>query len=249
MSDKPSLEGKTALITGAAKRLGRVIALALADRGANIVVHYNHSRPEAEELADSLRSKNRRAWALGADLQRPDEVARLADAAVSLNDGVHVLINNASIFPGGRIEDATREDLLTNLQVHAFAPLDLSRRLTGKGGCRQIVNMLDTRIVDLDREHAAYHISKRVLFTLTRMLAMELAPDVTVNAVAPGLILPPPGKDESYLQRLAHTNPLQRHGEVADIARAVLFLLDSPFITGQVIFVDGGRHMKGNMYG
>ena len=111
------------------------------------------------------------------------------------------------------------------------------------------MNLLDSRITDYDREHAAYHLSKRMLFALTRMLALELAPRTIVNAVAPGLILPPEGKDEDYLRRMAHTVPLNRHGDAGDIEQAVLFLLRCEFVTGQVIFVDGGRHMEGRVYG
>jgi len=95
----------------------------------------------------------------------------------------------------------------------------------------------------------AYHLSKRMLFALTRMMALEFAPRIRVNAVAPGLIIPPPGQDESFLQRLASTNPLGRHGDPADVADAVLYLVGAGFVTGQVIYVDGGRHMRGAVYG
>ena len=104
-------------------------------------------------------------------------------------------------------------------------------------------------MVDYDRAHAAYHLSKRMLFTLTRMMALEFAPQIRVNAVAPGLILPPPGQDASFLERMASTNPLGRHGDASDVADAVLFLTGAGFVTGQVIYVDGGRHMKGAVYG
>jgi len=134
------------------------------------------------------------------------------------------------------------------VQVHALAPLTLSRALAKQGRDGHIINMLDSRVTDYDRDHAAYHLSKRMLLTLTRMLAMELAPRIAVNGVAPGLILPPAGKDESYLRDLAHTNPMNRHGGVGDITDAVLYLLTSRFVTGQVMFVDGGRHMRGPLY-
>jgi hypothetical protein len=112
-----------------------------------------------------------------------------------------------------------------------------------------IVNMLDTRILNHDEEHAAYHISKRMLFTITRMLALELAPQIRVNAVAPGLVVPPEGKDEYYLAKLAYTNPLHTYGSAEDVARAVMFLVHSDFVTGQVMYVDGGHHMLGRTYG
>jgi len=244
----PTLEGAVALVTGAAKRLGRAITLALAASGAEVVVHYNRSEAEAMALVEDIRRLGRQAWPLAADLAHADQADGLVDRAASLAGRVGILVNNASIFPTGRITEARADDILANVQLHAIAPLLLSRRFAAQAIDGHIVNMLDSRIHDYDREHAAHHISKRALFTLTRMLALELAPRIAVNAVAPGLILPPAGEDESYLQQLASTNPLNRHGDEGDIADAVMFLLGSRFITGQVIYVDGGRHIKGGVY-
>jgi hypothetical protein len=126
--------------------------------------------------------------------------------------------------------------------------LELCREFAKQVRGGAIVNFLDTRVLDYDREHMSYHLSKRALFTLTRAMALEFAPAIRVNAVAPGLVLPPAGKDQSYLDALVHTNPLQAHGSVEDVAAAVLFLVTSPFVTGQVIYVDGGRHMLGGVY-
>ena len=145
--------------------------------------------------------------------------------------------------------DFTLQDLEDNIQVNAISPLLIARSFAEQGCEGAIVNFLDTRITEYDNGHAAYHLSKRMLFTLTRMMALEFAPSIRVNAVAPGLILPPPGEDLSYLQKLAHTNPLNRIGSPESITDAVLFLLRSEFVTGQVIFVDGGYHMKGSVYG
>ncbi len=111
-----------------------------------------------------------------------------------------------------------------------------------------VVNFLDTMIRDYDKKHVPYHVSKKVLQDLTRMMAVEYAPKLRVNAVAPGLVLPPLGKDESYLERLKHTNPLQSYGSGEQIAHAVVFLLTNEFITGQCIYVDGGRNLRGAMY-
>jgi pteridine reductase len=112
-----------------------------------------------------------------------------------------------------------------------------------------IINMLDCRITDYDRQHAAYHLAKRALFTLTKMLALEFAPGLRVNGVAPGLILPPAGKDRSYLEKLKSTNPLNAIGTVEQVVEAVRFLVNNEFITGQVIFIDGGRNLLSNTYG
>ncbi len=244
-----ALAGKVALITGAAKRLGRATALALAAKGADVVLHYNHSADAAAALAEEIQRGGRQAWTLRCDLGEAPQTEDLMGHAIRAAGAVDILINNASIFPTGRVTEASVEDILANVQVHAVGPLLLSRALAAQGRGGHIINFLDARIADYDREHAAYHLSKRMLFTLTRMLALELAPDVLVNAVAPGLILPPPGEEEGFLDRMAHTNPMNRHGSPADVAEAVLFLLTSRFITGQVIFVDGGRHMKGRVYG
>ena len=249
MAREKSLSGRTALVTGAAKRLGRATALALAGAGADVIVHYRRSAAEAEAAAAEIRGAGRQAWTIAADLADPQQVDSLMQRAIDAAGGVDILINNASIFPQGRLGEVSPGDLQASIQVNATAPLQLCRAFAAGGRGGDIVNFLDCRIADYDRAHAAYHLSKRMLFDITRMLALELAPDVKVNAVAPGLILPPSGEDEAYLARLAHTNPLHRCGDPEEVARAVVFLVRSRFITGQVIFIDGGRHLKGSVHG
>jgi len=239
-----SLQGKTALITGAAKRLGETISLALARQGANVVVHYHRSEAAARALCGQIERLGVSAMLLQADLSDNRQTEVLLDQAGPID----ILINNASIFEQETLWETTEESLGRNMQVHTVAPLVLARTFARQDRAGHIVNLLDTRVTAYDREHAAYHISKRALLTLTRMLALELAPRIAVNAVAPGLILPPAGKDEDYLKKLAYTNPLKRHGDPADVADAVLFLLSSHFITGQVIYIDGGYHIKGHTY-
>jgi NAD(P)-dependent dehydrogenase (short-subunit alcohol dehydrogenase family) len=242
------LRGRTALVTGGARRLGKVVSLALARHGANIVVHYNRSGKEAAGVCDEVRGAGVAAWQIQADLLDTSQTRQMFQEAIHQAGPIDILINNASIFDKDTIREATDDSLWRNMHIHALAPLTLARELALQDRPGHVVNLLDTRVTVYDREHASYHISKRVLLTLTRMLALELAPDVAVNAIAPGLILPPVGEDESYLQRLAHANPLNRYGDPADVAEAMLFLLSSRFITGQVIYVDGGYHMKGHMY-
>jgi len=251
MTDGASwLTGKTALVTGAGKRIGRATALALADEGVNVVVHCNRSSDEAEEVAGVARQKGVGAWTIRADLNDADQAADLVARAIDLAGAIDVLVNNASTFHPSRLTDVSVDDLLSDLQVNALSPFVLARALAAQQRTGAIVNFLDCRIAEYDASHAAYNLSKRTLFTLTRMMALAFAPNVRVNAVAPGLVLPPPGKDESYLRNMAPTdNPLQRIGSLTGITDAVVFLLRSPFVTGQVIFVDGGRHMKGSTYG
>ncbi len=243
-----SLAGKTALVTGAAKRIGRAIAMALAQSGVHVVVHYNRSAPDALALCEELQRLGVSAWAIGGDLMDAAQTARVFQEAVAQAGPIDLLVNNASIFERDTLWQATEESIAKNVRIHAVAPLILSRELAKQQRVAHVVNLLDTRVAVYDREHASYDLSKSMLLTLTRMLALELAPNVAVNAVAPGSILPPPGMSEAYLAKLAHANPQDRIGTPEDIADAVLFLLRSRFITGQVIYVDGGIHMKGRIY-
>ena len=244
------LKHKTALVTGSAKRLGRAMALSLAQQGVQVVVHYRSSQGQASEVKAEIEQAGGQAVLCQADLADAGQAdALVGRAAELLGRPLDILINNASIFDTQSLLETTSESLALNMQVHAYAPLALSRAFSGQGQSGHIINMLDSRVQDYDKLHVPYHLSKRSLLALTRMLAIELAPAVAVNAVAPGLILPPEGQGDAYLQELAHTNPLNRYGGTQDICEAVLFLLRSEFITGQIIYVDGGRHMKGHMYG
>lgn len=240
---------KIALVTGAARRLGAAIARGLAADGCDIVLHCNQSGDEAESLRRELESAGARAWVLTADFSVPGSGAQLFEAAAAAAGRVDYLINNASIFPESTLAGFSAEDLAQNMQVNALAPLELGRAMHAAGGPGAIINLLDTRVNDYDKNHVAYHLSKRALDALTRMMALDYAPAIRVNAVAPGLILPPEGQDEAYLAGLAHTNPLQAFGAPKDIVDAVLYLIHGKFVTGQTIYIDGGRHLRGSFYG
>ena len=250
MSSKGSwIKGKTALVTGGAKRLGRAISLALASHGANVIIHYGKSQSEASELAQEIQKYGVKSWIMSANLSQENDVDGLFNKALTLASPIQILINNASIFNESRLSNFSIDELVDNIQVNSMSPLILARGLAKQKTDGAIINFLDTRITEYDRKHAAYHLSKRMLFDLTRMMALEFAPLIRVNGIAPGLILPPPGKDISYLEELAPTNPLKKVGNPEEIINAVIFLLNSQFVTGQVIFVDGGYHMKGSTYG
>jgi pteridine reductase len=221
------LRGQTALITGAARRVGRCIALALADRGVNIFVHYNRSGDAAESLGAEIRGRGVEAWPLRGALESPDQIESMWEQALESS-------------PGRRI---------SLLEINALAPLRLIRLFAAQQGTGGIVNLLDSRIGGYMKRHVSYALSKRMLFSLTRMLALELAPRVRVNAVAPGMILAPEGVPGQELDRLAARTPLGRWGEPEDVANAVLFLLESDYVTGQVIFADGGAFMREDLYG
>jgi pteridine reductase len=243
-----SLVGKTALVTGAAKRLGRALAQALARKGVRVLVHYNTSQAEAAQALQEIQEHHGTAWLVQADLSQPRQAESLLDKARSLSGPIDILINNASVFKEQTLWQTTETSLQANMLIHAYAPLVLARSLASQDRPGHIVNLLDSRVQDYDRQHLPYHLSKRTLLSLTRILALELAPKIAVNAIAPGLILPPEGQDDQYLESLAHTNPLLRYGHPQDIVDAMLFLLQSRFISGQIIYVDGGRHMKGQVY-
>lgn len=244
-----SLEGRTALVTGGAKRIGRAISLALASSGADVVVHYGSSRAEADATAAGCRDAGVQAWTVEADLADPEQAGRLyADAQGIAGSAPDLLVNNASAFPERRFTEAAAPDLDAMMHLHAWAPWTLMRNLAaalhgGRDGA--VVNLLDTRIASQDPLHLPYWVSKQALGHLTRAAALELAPAVRVNAVAPGPILPPPGKDEAHMQRAKEAVPMARLGTPEEVADAVRFLLEADYVTGHTLFVDGGRHLRG----
>ena len=243
-----SMLGKTALVTGAARRLGRALALGLAQQGVQVVIHYNSSQSEAQKVLGEIETRGSTGWLIQADLSQAEQAETLLDRACAQAGPIDMLINNASVFTEETLWQSSSGSLQANMLIHAYAPLVLARALAAQNRPGHIINLLDSRVVDYDRAHLPYHLSKRSLLSLTRILALEMAPKIAVNGIAPGLILPPAGQDQGYLDRLAHTNPLNRYGGPQDIVDAMLFLLRSRFISGQIIYVDGGRHMKGQVY-
>jgi len=240
-----SIEGKTALVTGAALRIGQAIALALAEQQVKVVIHYRHSAEPAEALRRSLVTRGHQAFSVMADFDRPEEADALIERARAAAGPIHILVNSASEFHPEPLDAMTHASLVREVTVNAWAPFALTRAFARQAASGKVINFIDAQITGYDLTHASYILSKHLLATLTAMTALQYAPGITVNAVAPGLILPPEGRDESYLDRLATALPLKRHGSPADITRAVLFLLQSDFVTGQVIYVDGGRHLIG----
>jgi pteridine reductase len=248
VSDDNLLFGKKALVTGGAKRLGRDTALSLARAGVHLAIHFNQSRTPAEELSRELEKLGVRALPIGANLIDPDSVEPLFHRAWEELGGIDFLVNNASVFPAGRLDDMELPELHRNLRLNAWAPFLLIRafwrQIRGTDLSGSVVNLLDTRLVGGDLAHAPYHLSKAMLRELTTLTALEFAPELRVNGVAPGAVLPPEGLDEEYLNGLTHDLPLKRRGYPKDIADAVGYLLSAQFVTGQIIFVDGGRHIR-----
>jgi len=243
------LIGKTALVTGGAKRIGSAIAVGLAKEGVDVVVHYSKSKDEATKLCEDIKRLGVKSWLASADFNDPDSCKRLIVKACELSGRLDILINNASVFLASTIESVSLEAMNAEMLTNTWAPFLLSMYFAEKAECGKIVNLLDARIVGYDFNHVAYYLSKRMLEVLTKMLALKLAPKITVNAVAPGLILPPRGKDFSYLELQREKVPLKKYGSVSNIVDTVLFFLRNDFVTGQIVYVDGGKHLTQTIEG
>lgn len=240
-----NIRNMTALVTGGAKRVGRATALAFANKGVNVIVHYRSSSAEADELIEEIRALGVRGWAIQADLADQQQLGSLMARAIAEAGTVHILVNNASAFPESEFDSITLDDVIGSVTTEAWAPFALARDFAKQAEARQIVNMLDTRAFsEYDWQHLAYNAAKHMLVLFTKMMAVKLAPRIAVNAVAPGLILPPEGMPMSYIEGLKDSLPMKRIGSPEFVAEAIIFLIGTEFTTGQVIFVDGGRHLR-----
>jgi pteridine reductase len=247
-----NVDGKVGLVTGAGRRLGRAVALALGRAGADVVVHYGSSAEGAEETATTLRKVGRRAWTIGADLADPAAIAALFDRVGREIGGLDLLVNSAALFESQPVGDVTPEDWDRTMAVNLRAPFFCAQRAAalmptaGEGG-GAIVNVSDLSGVSPWPGYAVHGTSKAALIFLTLALARELGPAVRVNAVLPGPILPPPGvgdDDPDWLRR-GDGLPLGRTGDPGDVAEAVLALLANDYVTGAVLPVDGGERLLG----
>jgi pteridine reductase len=248
MNTGPRLAGQTALVTGAARRVGAQLVRALHAEGANVAIHCHRSLEEAQRLSAELNAlRPASAQVFSADLRDAAQPAHLVAQTCERFGGLNLLINNASSFyptPLGTITLAQWQDLMgTNLQAPLFMAQAAAPSLKASRGA--IVNIVDIHGLRPLRDHTVYSTAKAGLIMLTRALARELAPEVRVNAVAPGAVLwPEAGMDEERKEKILEQTPLHRPGSPADIARAVLFFAaESPFVTGQILAVDGGRSL------
>ncbi|WP_300302908.1 SDR family oxidoreductase [Ferrovibrio sp.] len=236
----------TALVTGAAHRIGRAIALHLAGRGYAVALHCNRSRAEAEALLAEIAATGGRAAVVQADLAKHNDVTGMVEQAAALLGPLSVLINNASLFDYDHIETATEQSWDSHLDINLKAPFFLSQafaRQLPEQVQGNIVNLIDMRVWRLTPHFASYTIAKAGLWTLTQTLAMALAPQIRVNGIGPGPVLPSPRQTEEQFRKQWDNTPLQRGAEPSEIAAAVGFLLDAPAMTGQMIALDGGQHL------
>lgn len=234
------------LITGAARRIGADIARHLHTAGHDIALHYRSSHNEALALCHALNSQRPDSCRLfQADLDSPAQLSELAQAVLQWQQRIDVLINNASTFFATNTATTTQTQwdalLNSNLRAPFFLTQALLPALQASQGC--IINLIDIHASRPLPSHAVYCAAKAALATLTQAQARELAPQVRVNGIAPGAILWPPEMTDTEQQRLARQIPLQRTGSTQDIAQTAQFLIESPYITGQIISVDGGKSL------
>ncbi|HOX24512.1 MAG TPA: SDR family oxidoreductase [Candidatus Krumholzibacteria bacterium] len=243
---RPDLTGRTALITGAARRIGRHLAGALAAAGVRTVIHANRSRQEGETLAAEIAAAGGRAELVGGDLTDPAVAENLIATAARAFGPLDILVNNASLFAPGDPLETTFAEWRRFQAIHADAPFLLSREFAKQapaGRDAVIVNLNDWRAGRPGADHFAYTLSKLALHGLTQSLALAFGPrGIRVNELALGAVLPPAGEEAGYLRTLREEIPTRRFPTLADVAAALLFLVSTPSINGETIHVDGGRH-------
>ena len=233
-------------MTGAGRRLGRAVALELAARGMPVAVHYNDSGDAAATVVREIETAGGTAAAVAADLRQDDDIAGLIAAAAAAVGPITCLVNNASVFEHDRLATATPDSWDLHMAVNLRAPFFLIQAFAAalpEGRDGNVINMLDERVLNLTPYFASYTVSKMGLWTLTRTLALELAPRIRVNGIGPGPTLPSARQSEEQFRRQWQMMPLARQIMLEEIARTVRFILDSPSMTGQMVALDGGQHL------
>jgi pteridine reductase len=240
------LGGRVALVTGAGRRLGQAIAIGLARAGCDVAVHYHRSADGAEHTAGTVRESGRRAELLAADLRDAAAARALPDRAAATFGRLDILVNSAAVMHRLEFDAVTPSEwnavMALNVTAAFFTSQGAAPHLRSERG--KIVNLADIAAYEVWPGYLPLNVSKAGMVMLTRGLARVLAPEITVNAVAPGAVLPPDDWPEAARSHLASTTPLRRLGAPADVVAAVLFLLDQDFLTGVVLPVDGGRLVR-----
>lgn len=239
-------EGRVALVTGGARRLGAAIASALARHGWDVVVHFRHSRDDALRVVGDVESAGRRAVAVGCDLSRGDEVDGLLDACERALGPVRCLVNNASVFEFDTAATFSRQAFDLHMATNLAAPVRLAQLLHARmpeDARGVVVNLLDQKLWNPNPDFFSYTLSKAALEAATGLMARSLAPKLRVVGVAPGISLPSPGQSQAGFEAAFRETPLGRSSTPEDIAGAVAFLAEAPAITGTTLLVDGGQHL------
>lgn len=236
---------KTAFITGAAQRVGKAIAEHLASQGWNIAIHYNRSSTDADILVKILREKYplQKFATFGANLMNDSQTENLIRLVIAEMGRLDLLINNASVFDPGTIRETSPLFFDEQFGVNLRAPFILTRQFALNCDKGMIINFTDTRITNNTSGFAAYSLAKKALWELTKMAAFELGPTFRVNAIAPGLTLPPADKNDEYLRKLAVQIPMKRPGGLDPILKSVDYIITNDYLTGQILFCDGGENL------
>lgn len=237
---------KSVLITGAAKRIGRALALDLAEAGWDVAIHCSTSVKEAEEVAAAVQAFGRRAAVVRGDLSKPQIPEQLIEAALTALDGLSGLVNNASVFEPDEVGSITLESWAEHLDTNLRAPVFLSQafaRQLPDGVEGNIINIIDQRVWKLNPKFFSYTASKSALWTVTQTLAQALAPRIRVNAIGPGPALPNIRMDEEEFAKQSRLTLLGRGTTPVEICSAARFILSQPAMTGQMIVLDGGQHL------
>ena len=247
---------KSALITGGAKRIGKAIAICLAERGYDIVIHYSQSKKEAEELVIKLKSLGVEAFCVKANLLKDFEISTLVDKSKKIiGKPLDLLINNASIFENDSLTSLTLESwdrhLFTNLKAPVFLSKEFSIQVPDNStdenneilASSNIINIIDQKVLNLNPRFFSYTLAKSSLLNFTKLSAQELGPKIRVNAIGPGPILKASHQSEEQFQNQRKSTLLKRGSDVKEICRTILYILSSPGLTGQLITLDGGEHL------
>ncbi len=241
------LKGQVALVTGAGVRVGTALALALAQNGAAVAVHYNSSAEAADGVVAEIRANGGRAQAFRAELKDDAQLTALIPAISRELGDVNILINNAALFGDGQFADTTLEEWNDNFDVNLRAPFRLSQAIAAQRDgslSGNIINLSDWRGRRPGTDHFAYTITKAALISMTEAMALALAPRIRVNCLALGSILPPPNATPELVDRLVSKIPLSRMGSPEDVVAGLLYLLGpASFVTGETIVLDGGRRL------
>ena len=253
--NSPDLTGKVALVTGGAIRVGAAIALRLARQGMDLAITYRSSDEQAKQVVAQIEQAGRRAVCIRADFEQPDAADQLADEVARAFDRLDVLVNNASVFEATAFGSITRDDYERQMRINAWSPLQLIQRLAPRLGehyraddpasAGRVINFIDIHVMGEPlKGYAAYNASKAALQEITMTSAVELAPRVTVNALAPGVVAWADVYSEAMKRNYLARVPLARAGTPQDAADAALYLVrDAHYQTGQIIRLDGGRHL------
>jgi NAD(P)-dependent dehydrogenase (short-subunit alcohol dehydrogenase family) len=237
---------KVALVTGGAKRIGKSIALRLAENGWSVAIHYRKSAAKAEAVAAEVRLRGGRAMTVNADLAVEDEVVQIIPRIAAVLGPLTLLVNNASVFEMDKADTVTRDSWDKHIEANLRAPFVLSQafaRQLPEGEQGNIINLLDQRVWKLTPYFVSYTVAKMGLWTLTRTLALAFAPRIRVNGIGPGPTLPSPRQTEEQFAAQSAAMPLGHGATPQEIARGILYILSAPSMTGQMIALDGGEHL------